>query len=284
MESNRKPNEKSGLSMEGRKKNPVWLAGQRFGSALHEFWPAIVVLVALLAMWETLSDQGFLKSFVAPAPSAIFHEIVSNIPTFLLNAGVTLEAVMFGYIFGILVGVPLGIMLAYSRLLDKALYPLVIASQTVPIIALAPILVTLFGFGITPKLIIVALITFFPITVSTVDGMRSVEPELLQFLRSLGATERQIFFKIKVPATLPRLITGTKVSITYAVSAAVIGEWIGAHYGLGALIVRAQNVYYTELMFGAVIVVALLASVVQQAARVIERLAIPWHLEKIKRT
>lgn len=246
--------------------------------------PAIGLVVFILVLWEVLSVRGILKSYIAPPPSDVLGAIFSNLPIFWNNTWVTIKEVIFGYAVGLGAGIPLGIAIAYSKRLEKALYPLVVISQTIPVIALAPILVTWFGFNIWPKLIVVAMITFFPITVSVVDGLQSVDSEILRFLRSLGATERQLFFKIKVPSALPQVFIGIKVSMTYVVIAAVIGEWVGAEFGLGAMMLRAQNVYYMDIVFATVLLMVALGFVALQLAILAEHIAIPWHVAKIKRT
>lgn len=264
----------------------TWLGSRasRTLGGIRETWPAFALALLLVASWEVLSARGVLRSYIAPAPSKLVEVLFSMLPTVAKHAWVTIQEVLLGYAFGFVFGIPIGIAISYSRLMERALYPLVVISQTIPIIALAPILVSWFGFGIWPKLVIVALITFFPLTVSTIDGLRSVEPELLRFLRSLGATERQLFFKIKVPSALPYLFTGIKVSVAYAVIAAVIGEWVGGHDGLGAVMQRAQNMYYNDVVFTMVAVIALLGYLAVQVALIGERIVIPWHLAKRERT
>ena len=269
---------------EGKLPQKRWLAAIKQSLKLMwDFWPAVGLAVFLMVLWEVLSARGIVKAYVAPAPSEVLEAIFSNLPTFWDNTSVTIKEVIFGYAVGVGVGVPLGIAITYSRRLEKALYPLVVASQTIPVIALAPILVTWFGFTIWPRLIIVALITFFPLTVGTVDGLRSVDPEMVRFLRSLGASERQMFFKVRMPSALPHIFTGIKVSITYAVIAAVIGEWVGGELGLGALMLRAQHMYYMDVVFGTVLVMVVLGFAALQLALLAERVAIPWHVAQSKR-
>jgi ABC-type nitrate/sulfonate/bicarbonate transport system permease component len=246
--------------------------------------PAAALALFILVAWEVLSSRGVVKSYVAPAPSKVLSALCSSPQSFWKNTWVTIKEVVFGYAVGLGVGMPLGIAITYSRRMERALYPLIVASQTVPVIALAPILVIWFGFSIWPKLIIVALITFFPVTLGTVDGLRSVDPEMLRFLRSLGATERQMFFKIRMPSAMPQIFTGIKVSITYAVIAAVIGEWVGAEVGLGAMMLRAQHEYYMDVVFATVLVMVVLGFLALQLAISVEHLAIPWHVAKRKRT
>ena len=248
-----------------------------------EYLPAAILVLGMLVVWEILGRQGIVQNYVAPQPTVVLQAITSNLPTFAENTWMTVKEVLYGSVIGFGIGFLLGVGIAYSRLLEETLYPIIIASQTLPHIALAPILVVWLGFGMGPKLAIVALVTFFPVTVATADGLRSVDPELLRFVRSLGATEWQMFSKIRLPSSLPGIFTGVKVSATYAVIAAIIGEWVGAHLGLGAMMLRANHMMYMDVVFGTVFIMSALGIVMFLTAILLERLIIPWHAARTKR-
>lgn len=244
--------------------------------------PALLILVLLVA-WEILGRLGVIASYLAPAPTAILEAIVSNIGRFSEHTWMTVKEVLCGYTLGFGVGFLLGVTISYSKLLKKALYPLIVVSQSIPHIALAPILVVWFGFGMEPKLLMVALITFYPVTISTADGLRSVDPELLRFIRSLGATEWQMFRKIKLPSALPHIFTGIKVSATYSVIGAVVGEWFGSKLGLGTLMLEAHRVLKTDIVFGTVLIMSAMGIIIFLVAVLLERLIVGWHYALTRR-
>lgn len=242
-----------------------------------------VLLLAIFVAWETASQVGWIPHFIAPPPSEILRVLVVKAGSFWDHFFTTFLEVLYGYVAGMVVGLLLGIAIAYSSLTERTLYPLIVASQTIPIIAMGPILVLVFGFGLTPKVFMVAVVVFFPITMSTADGLRSVDPELQRFVRSLGASEWEMFRKVKFPSALPTLFTGIKVSATYGVIAAVVGEMVGAQFGLGALMIRAHRMMMTTEIFGSVALMAFLGIAWFLAAVIAERLTIPWHFAKVTR-
>jgi ABC-type nitrate/sulfonate/bicarbonate transport system permease component len=263
--------------------SPVTRALNRMLEFTGKYLGSIVLGLAVLGIWETLGRLGIVPFYIAPVPTRVLGTIFKKPLTFGDNALWTLKEVWYGFAIGLMVGIVLGLAISYSKLLDKVLYPIIVASQTIPTMALAPILVTWLGFGIAPKLFIVALITFFPITIGMVDGLRSVDPEILRFARALGATEWQMLRKIKLPSLLPHLFTGIKVAATYATIGAVVGEWVGSHKGLGALMLRANHVLATDVVFGTVLLMSLMGIAMFLVAVLVERLVIPWHYARTRR-
>ena len=257
--------------------------GQMFTKVTTQYLPPLLLILVLLVGWEIAGITGYMPKYIAPAPTIILQRLVDDYPILWNHTLRSLEEVMIGYAAGIILGFLIGLAVVYSPLMERALYPLVVASQTVPHIALAPVLVLWFGFGITSKVIIVTQVTFFPIVIATVDGMRSIDPELLLFSRSLSASEWQIFRKIRLQASLPYFFTGIRVSAPYAIIAAIIGEWIGANEGLGALMLRAQHMLMTDLMFATVVVMSLVGIVMFLAVGLLQRAFIPWYQAKLER-
>lgn len=242
-----------------------------------------VLLLMLFTLWETASRVGLIPHFIAPPPTEIVQALYTKAGSFWSHFYATFLEVLYGYASGLIVGLLLGIAIAYSRLTERTLYPLIVASQTIPIIAMGPVLVLIFGFGPASKIFMVAVVVFFPITMSTADGLRSVDPELLRFLRSLGASEWAMFRKIKFPSALPSIFTAIKVSATYGVIAAVVGEMVGAQFGLGALLIRSHRMMMTTSLFGSVALMVVLGIAWFLAAVAAERLMIPWHFARVGR-
>ena len=232
---------------------------------MRRWLPPLAVIAVLLglwelaARWELIADALSIEPFLVPAPSDVAESLWTDRELLAENAWVTVQEVLLGFAIAVAAGVAFAVALHLSEVLRRAFYPLLIASQTVPVIAIAPILVVWLGFGIGPKLAIIALVCFFPITVNTLDGLRSVDPELPRMMRTLDATRAQILRRVEIPAALPFLFSGAKIAAVISVIGAVFGEWSGADEGLGHLILVAQGQVQTARVFAAVVVLSALA-------------------------
>ena len=203
----------------------------------------------------------------------------SPVPTpiiFLNHTYVTLIEIFIGFMLAVVIGILLASLIVMFNIVEKSLYPLLIASQTIPIIVIAPILLVWIGYGLLPKVIVVALISFFPIVVNTVDGMKSIDRDLLNLLRTMGANKWQIFTKIRIPNCLPFFFSGARVAATLSVIGAVIGEWVGASEGLGYLMIRSKPLFLTERVFVAIFILSLIGILLFLLLLIIEKLSIPW--------
>ncbi len=226
--------------------------------------PAAIVVLALgawelAARWHVIADALSLKPYLVPAPSDVASALWTDRSLLATNAWVTLREVLGGLAIAIVAGFVLAVVLHISTTTRRAVYPLLVASQTIPIIAIAPILVVWFGYGIGPKLAIIALICFFPVTVNTLDGLRSVDPELPKLMRTLDASRLQTLARVEVPAALPYFLSGAKIAVAVAVIGAVFGEWAGSSSGLGYLILNLQNQIQTAPVFAAIAVLSAIA-------------------------
>ena len=241
----------------------------------------IAILVVLAGVWELWIQLGDVPKWQLPAPSAIAVELADSRTLLWDHTLVTLQEVALGFLAALAAGVIVAALITYSRVLESSIYPIVIASQTVPIIAIAPLLLIWVGYGIEPKIIIVALISFYPIAVNTVDGMKSVDPDMVRMVRTLGASRWQIFSKLQVPTSLPFMFSGIKIGISVSVIAAVIGEWVGASEGLGYLITYSQPLFLTARVFAAIVLLSIMGISLFVLASVLERVTLPWyHTEK----
>jgi putative hydroxymethylpyrimidine transport system permease protein len=219
----------------------------------------LIGLWELAARWDLIADALSIEPFLVPAPSDVAESLWSDRELLADNAWVTIQEVVLGFAIAVAAGVAFAVVLHLSDVLRRAFYPLLMASQTVPVIAIAPILVVWLGFGIGPKLAIIALVCFFPITVNTLDGLRSVDPELPRMMRTLDASRAQILRRVEIPSALPFLFSGAKIAAVISVIGAVFGEWSGADEGLGHLILIAQGQVQTARVFAAVVVLSALA-------------------------
>ena len=236
--------------------------------------PAALLGIGGIAVWELLVRALDVPRWLLPPPSSIVRELGDSAGLLARHTWITLQEILLGFGVAFVVGVALAIAIAYSRTMERSIYPYVIASQTVPIIAIAPLLLVWVGPGQTSKVIIVALISFFPIVVNAVDGLRSADAEMIDMFRTLGATRRQIFARLQVPASLPYLLSGVKVAAVVSVIGAVIGEWVGARGGLGWLMRVSAPQFHTARVFAAIVVLAAIGVVLFLIVGTIER----WQL------
>jgi putative hydroxymethylpyrimidine transport system permease protein len=246
-------------------------------------WLLPTLLVALLiGAWQLAASSGALssllniESFLVPSPAEIGESLWSNRSLLAENAWVTLREVLLGMGFALLVGLAFGVVLHFSGILRAATYPLLVASQTIPIIAIGPVLVVWFGYGIGPKLAIVALLCFFPITVNALDGLRSVDPEAVKMMRGLDASRWQTFRRLEAPTALPYAFTGTKIAVAVAFIGAVFGEWAGSSSGLGHLMLQDNAQLETARLFAAIVVLSAMAIALFGLVALAERRVVTW--------
>jgi putative hydroxymethylpyrimidine transport system permease protein len=243
--------------------------------------PALV-LVLLVATWQVAASSGFLanvlnlEDFLVPAPSEIAKTLWEDRSLLADNGWVTLKEVLLGFGCALAAGVGFAVALHLSETLRRALYPLIVASQTVPIIAIAPILVVWFGFGIGPKLAIIALICFFPITVNTLDGLRSVDPDAVKMMRTLDASRWTIMRRVEAPSALPYAFSGAKIAVAVAVIGAVFGEWAGSSSGLGYLMQLDNAGLNTPRLWASVVLLSLMAIGLFGLLALLERKVVTW--------
>ncbi len=249
--------------------------------AFRALAPPVVALALILSAWEAYSRLvlGALPGGdrLLPAPTAILAALVANVPLIAPHTWQTLLETAVGFAMALAVGFGFAILIDVSRLLRRAIYPLLVVSQTIPILALAPLLVLWFGFGLLPKVLIVALVCFFPIVVAGADGFLATDPELVRLFRTFGASKWTIFRQVRFPGALPSLFSGVRIAITYSVIGAVWGEYVGAEWGLGIFIQREQHAYQVALVFAAILVIAAMSVGLFLLTSVVERLVIPWH-------
>lgn len=238
--------------------------------------PPLALVVFGLLLWQAYVTAARVPDYLLPGPLEIWRGGIAQRALLAVNAVPTIEIAVLGYALALVLGLALAIAIRYSRLLRTAVYPLVIVSQTIPMIALAPILVVLLGFTILPKLIIVALICFFPIVVNTVDGFESVDQDLVNLMRTFGANRWQILRDVEWPTALPYVFSGAKVAATFSVVGALYGEWAGSTDGLGYLMIQKESEFDVTIIFAALVILAALGMSLFLLVALAERLAMPW--------
>ena len=253
-----------------------------FSAIRHsKFGPPLLSLagvVMFLVLWEGAVRTFHIKSYLLPAPSEVFVELFKARGRISEHLFVTLSSMVGGYILAIIVGIPLAMAIAGSRTFEASVYPLVIFLQILPKIAIAPLFIIWFGFGLAPKILLVFLLSFFPIVVAGVAGFKSVSPEILEFSRSTGVGPLGTFWKIRFPSAMPEIFTGLKVAAALASTAAVVAEFVAADRGLGYLLLVFNGEMLTALVFADIIVLGGLGLLLYYAVEVAQRLVMPWHV------
>src|SRR5437667_4167156 len=243
---------------------------------LAEYVMPALTLVGALALWEAATSVFQIPNFIMPAPSAILAEGWEWRYRFIGHTWVTLYETVGGFVLSVVVGVPLAVMIVYSPALKRAFYPLIVLTQAVPKIAIAPVLLLMVGHGEIPKVIVAFLVAFFPIVVDTATGLAATPPELLDLRRSYRASAFKTFLKVRLPMAMPFFFAGAKVAITLSVIGAVVGEFVGSDKGLGYVILSATSYWKTELAFSSMILLSLMAILLFGAVSLVERLVCPW--------
>ena len=244
---------------------------------------ATLVLLALVLVWEIGALITHQPERILPRPSVVAQTLVDQWNMLMIHGSVTLVEAGLGFLLSVVVGVPLAIAIVYSETLEKIIYPLLLASQAVPKIAIAPLFIIWLGFDLTPKIIIAFLIAFFPIVIDTVVGLRSIDPEMLQLAQSMGTVGVRSFIKLRLPNALPNLFGGMKVAITLAVVGAIVGEFVGADQGLGYLLQVAAGNLDAPLLFASMVVLSLMAFLLFLSIEWAERMLLPWHISERSR-
>jgi ABC-type nitrate/sulfonate/bicarbonate transport system permease component len=239
--------------------------------------PALLIPAAIIAVWEIYCRAAHVDPTVLPTPSRILTQLWD----FRSEAGrhtlQTLKETGVGFATSISFAFIVAVLMDQLRWLRRGLYPMLVGSQTIPIIAIAPLMIIWFGFGLLPKVLVIILVTFFPIVVALLDGFASTEPEAMSLLRTMGASRREIFVHARLPNAMPYFFTGMRISITYAVIAAIFAEYVGAYQGLGIWMELSKNAFRTDLVFAAILITAVISIGLFLLTQLVARLAIPWY-------
>jgi NitT/TauT family transport system permease protein len=247
-------------------------------SLLLSVWLRPVLLVVLLLVaWDLVIRLFRIPPYLVPTPRSVVAQLIAEWPRLLHESIPTTYATLGGFALSIAFGIPMALLIAYSRTIESFVYPLLVFSQSVPKIAIAPLFVVWFGFGIIPKVIAAFMLGFFPVVVSTVMGFKSVDPDMLDLARSMKSSRIETFLRISLPQALPSIFAGLKISITLCVVGAVVGEFVGSNSGIGYLLQIANGNFDLPLMFAALTVLSGIGVLLFVAVDVVERLLVPWH-------
>jgi NitT/TauT family transport system permease protein len=237
-------------------------------------------VAGFLLLWEVAAHVFNLPSYILPAPTEIFSELVNRRTQYWNAALFTLQPMLIGFACAVVIGIALALLVAFSRTMEKTVYPLLIFFQIVPKIAVAPLFIIWFGFGLMPKVLLVFLLSFFPVVVSAITAFRSVDPDIMDLARSTGAGTWRTFVRVKVPHALPTLFTGIKVAAALSATAAVVAEFVASDRGLGYLLLEANGNLNTSMAFGSVFVLTALGFALYATVEIAEQILIPWHVSQ----
>lgn len=243
--------------------------------------PVFAVLI-FLGVWQTACSLELVPTFMLPSPYEVCTTLIEDFDLISSHALVTLIEALIGLLCGIAIGFLIAVAMERFTFIDAALTPLVTISQTIPIVAIAPLLVLWFGYDMLPKILLVMLTTFFPITVALSSGFKSVDPEEIDLLKTMGANRLQIFRYVKLPAATASFFAGLRISATYAIVAAVVAEWLGGFDGLGVYMTRVRKSYDYEAMFAAIFVISAVSLLLMGITRLLEKVCMPWKRKNLK--
>jgi len=237
-------------------------------------------VAAFLALWEAVVRLVGIAPYIMPAPSEVLLEIWNRHARYLQAADYTLRPMLLGFAAAVVIGVVLSLIVAFSRRTEDTVYPLLVFFQIVPKIAVAPLFIIWFGFGLFPKVLLVFLLSFFPVVVAAITAFRSVDADIMDLARTTGASRWRVFFRVELPHALPTLFTGIKVAAALSATAAVVAEFVASDRGLGNMLLEANGNLDTTMAFGSIFVLTLLGFALYAAVEAVERVLIPWHVSQ----
>jgi ABC-type nitrate/sulfonate/bicarbonate transport system permease component len=238
--------------------------------------PSITAVAALLLLWQMVCSLGWVPGYMLPSPVQVVQAFLSELPLLFENSLITLQEAFLGLLLGVTVGFLAAVLMDAFEVLYKAFYPLLILTQTIPSVAIAPLLVLWFGYGMTPKIVLIVISTFFPVTVGLLDGFRSADRDAIGLLRSMGANRLQIFRHIKFPSALPQLFSGLRIAAAYSVVGAVISEWLGGFGGLGVYMTRVKKAFAFDKMFAVIFLISAISLALMALVELAQKKCMPY--------
>jgi NitT/TauT family transport system permease protein len=247
---------------------------------LKGFAWSVSSFLLIFVVWDLAIRVFRIAPYLLPSPLVVLDTIVQSWRTLGIHTLWTTGTILAGFVSAAVVAIPLAMLIVMSPVLGKLLYPPIVATQAIPKIALAPLFIVWFGFGMMPKVTVAFLIAFFPIMIDTIVGLRSIDPGMVQLARSMGAPPRRVFLRLRLPNALPMIFSGLKVASALAVVGALTGEFVGSDRGLGYVLVQASGNLNTALLFAALVILSIVAMAFFYAVELVERILIPWHVSQ----
>ncbi len=252
---------------------------RKLQNTTNRIW-SISAIAIILIVWQGVSSLGIVDSFLLPSPVQVVKAFVAEFPALMEHSAITLAEAFIGLALGIGLGFVMAVLMDQFEPLHRACYPLIVLTQTVPTVAIAPLLVLWFGYEMTPKVILIVITTFFPITVGLLNGFQSIDKDSVNLLRAMGAGRWQIFRYIKLPGAMSQFFAGLRISASYAVVGAVISEWLGGFGGLGVYMTRVKKAYSFDKMFAVIFLISIISLLLMKGVDLLQRKCMPWEKEK----
>ncbi|CAM3667669.1 ABC transporter permease [Erysipelothrix urinaevulpis] len=243
-------------------------------------YSALIVGVFLLILWEMVVEAGFIPRFMLPSPQDIMRALIHDFPLIITHAKITLLEAFLGLVMGVIIGYFLAFMMHHIKWVHRIFYPFVVLTQTVPTVAIAPLLVLWLGYGILPKIVLIVLTSFFPITIGVYNALEETDQDQINLLKSMNASELEILRHLKFPQTLGPFFAALKISASYAIVGAVVSEWLGGHYGLGVYMTRVRKAFAFDKMFAVILIISCLSLILMGFVTFLEKKCQPWKEEK----
>ncbi|MBR0307332.1 MAG: ABC transporter permease [Mogibacterium sp.] len=253
---------------------------RRSANTINNIYP-VAALTAIVIIWELVSVLGIVPDYLLPSPVQMIQALVKDFVPLMGHTRVTLIEAVLGLIIGVSVGFGAAVLMDAWEPAYKAFYPIIVITQTIPTVAIAPLLVLWFGYEMTPKIVLVIITTFFPIAVGVLDGFRACDTDAINLLRAMGASPLQIFRHIKIPGALPQFFSGLKISVTYAIVGAVLAEWMGGFNGLGVYMTRVKKSFAYDKMFAVILLISLVSLMLIWIVGYAQKKLMPW--EELKK-
>ncbi len=247
----------------------------------NKIWSCSAIVVILL-LWQGVCAFGLVDSFMLPSPVAVVQAFIKEFPVLMEHSVITLAEAFLGLGLGVVFGFIMAVIMDQFESIYKAFYPLIILTQTIPAVAIAPLLVLWFGYEMTPKVILIVITTFFPIAVGLLNGFRSIDQDAVHLLRAMGAGRWQIFRYIKLPGAMSQFFAGLRISASYAVVGAVISEWLGGFSGLGVYMTRVKQAFAFDKMFAVIFLISIISLLLMKGVDYLQKLCMPWEKSSTK--
>ena len=251
---------------------------RKLQNTTNKIWSCSAI-VLILIVWQLVSSLGIVDSFMLPSPFKVVQAFVDEFSTLMEHSVITLSEAFIGLALGIFLGFVMAVLMDQFEALYKACYPLIVLTQTIPTVAIAPLLVLWFGYEMTPKVILIVITTFFPITVGLLNGFKSADADSINLLRAMGAGRWQIFRHIKFPGAMSQFFSGLRISASYAVVGAVISEWLGGFGGLGVYMTRVKKAFSFDKMFAVIFLISIISLLLMKGVDVLQKKCMPWEKE-----
>lgn len=253
---------------------------KRLRSIGNKIAPIVFILI-LLIIWEIIVNVGGIEKYILPAPTDVIEVLIKDFKTMVPHILATLYEGMVGFLIAIALSIILAVIMDMVPLIKRALYPVLVISQTIPTVALAPLFIIWFGFGALPKIIVVVIVCFFPIVISIVDGLEGVDKDLINHFKLMGASKLNVFLHLKLPYGMINFFSGMRIAATYSIMGAVIGEWLGGDKGLGVYMTRARSAYALDKMFASIVIIVVISMGIFLLVSLMEKLFTPWNNKKL---